>query len=71
MNNAAIFIDQFRTDGYGIHLLFARGAKTPAIELDLSDFTIEEIDAFYRPCGLDSGRRHISTASYGCGSESV
>lgn len=64
-----MFTNQITTNGYQTSFHFARSKKERAIELELDDFSINEISSYYRPCALDPGRRDVFNASYGCGSE--
>ncbi|KAG0161903.1 hypothetical protein DFQ30_004962 [Apophysomyces sp. BC1015] len=65
--NCGLFTNQILTDGYGVVFQFARSAKSKAVELELEDFTTEEINNYYRVCVIDPGVRHLYTASYGAG----
>lgn len=62
-----MFTNQVCSDGFSIVFQFARPKKPQAVELELQDFTSEEISKYYRVCAIDPGVRHLFTASYGAG----
>lgn len=57
---AKMFMNSMYTDGYTCRLLFARRVENnplDAIELDISDFDLDEVDDHFRVCTVDPGRR--------------
>ncbi|KAL1927793.1 hypothetical protein VTP01DRAFT_3614 [Rhizomucor pusillus] len=68
-DEGCMFTNQITTNGYQTSFHCARSKKERAIELELDDFSINEISSYHRPCALDPGRRDVFNASYGCGSE--
>lgn len=60
-----MFTNMVTTNGFQLSLHFARPAKSPGMELELSDFKEEEIENYFMPCALDPGRRDIFQAAYG------
>ncbi|KAL1935457.1 hypothetical protein VTP01DRAFT_4597 [Rhizomucor pusillus] len=59
-----MFTNMVTTNGFQLSLHFARPAKSPRMELGLSDFKEEEIENYFMPCALDPGRRDIFQAAY-------
>ncbi|KAL1931374.1 hypothetical protein VTP01DRAFT_9516 [Rhizomucor pusillus] len=68
-DEGCMFTNQITTNGYQTPFHFARSKKEREIELELDDFSINEISSYYHPCTLVPGRRDVFNASYGCGSE--
>ena len=56
-----------RTDGYGLDFLLARTVSQTADlpDLDLTDFTDDELNANFKLGGVDPGQKTIFTASDG------
>lgn len=67
-----MFANKVVTDGSSLIFLFSREARPNIqnVELELTDFTLEELNELFRPCALDPGRTNAYTAAYGCGPES-
>lgn len=62
----SIFTNHINTDGMAVHFQFARAKRKPCIQLDLEDFSSQEVDEYFHVCAIDPGWRHIFTAAYGC-----
>lgn len=65
-----MFINRVVTDGFSVSFVFARESRSNGTQLELEDFTAEEVDKYFRPVALDPGRRKIFKAAYGCGEDS-
>ncbi|OZJ06030.1 hypothetical protein BZG36_01106 [Bifiguratus adelaidae] len=66
------FANHAVTDGFSVSLTFARRTRRHDLEyvdLDLEDFGIEEVEAWFRPCAVDPGGTQAFAASYGAGQE--
>ncbi|KAG0166211.1 hypothetical protein DFQ29_001079, partial [Apophysomyces sp. BC1021] len=59
-----IFTNQIASDGFAIDFQFARKSKkkemvTVDTELLPSNFTVEEINDYFKPCAVDPGRSQV------------
>jgi hypothetical protein len=52
-----MFANRMLTDGSAVNFVFARSAKpaTQKVELELSDFSIAEVQQYLSPCAVDPG----------------
>lgn len=66
-----LFLNGMNTDGFSCDFLFCRASPTGANcqTLELTDFTYDEVQHYFRPLAVDTGVRNLFTASYGTGSE--
>ncbi|GAA5807598.1 hypothetical protein MFLAVUS_000964 [Mucor flavus] len=66
-----MFTNMVRTDGYGIDFILAGPQKQAAAlpDLEISDFSLEEIGTRFHLWGVDPGQKNIFTASDGHGEE--
>lgn len=66
-----MFTNMVRTDGYGIDFILAGPQKQAAAlpDLEISDFSLEEINSRFHLWGVDPGQKNIFTASDGHGEE--
>jgi hypothetical protein len=71
-NPKKTFANKVLTDGTSVVFIFSRPAKTEIdnIDLELDDFSSEEVQEFFHPCAIDPGRTNAVTAAYGYGSTS-
>ena len=70
--NKSTFANHAVTDGFSVSLTFARWTRRHDLEyvdLDLEDFGMEEVEAWFRPCALDPGVKQAFVAAYGAGQE--
>jgi hypothetical protein len=72
-NPNQIFANKIMTDGSSVVFLFSRKAahkRVATVDLDLTDFTQEEVNELFEPCAVDPGRTNAMTIAYGCGQDS-
>lgn len=67
MKNSAMFINRLTSNGYMASFVCAPAPKKTSIELELEDFSSDDIETYFRPCALDPGRRDVCWAAYGFG----
>lgn len=67
-----MFANKILTDGSSVSFVFSRKAKPhdQKVQLELTDFTLEEVVEVFNPCAIDPGRSNAFTAAYGFGDES-
>jgi len=67
-----MFANKILTDGSSVSFGFSRKAKPhdQGVELELTDFTLEEVTEIFNPCAVDPGRTNAFTAAYGFGDNS-
>ncbi|GAA5809482.1 hypothetical protein MFLAVUS_002890 [Mucor flavus] len=70
-NGKEMFTNMVCTDGYGIDFILAGPQKQAAAlpDLEISDFSLEEIGTRFHLWGVDPGQKNIFTASDGHGEE--
>jgi hypothetical protein len=67
-----MFANRIVTDGSSVSFVFSRKAKPldQGVELELTDFTLQEVNAIFNPCAVDPGRTNAFAAAYGFGDNS-
>jgi hypothetical protein len=72
LNPKMMFANKVLTDGSSVSVVFSRKAKPneQKVQLELTDFTLEEVGELFNPCAIDPGRTNAYTAAYGFGNKS-
>ncbi|GAA5807494.1 hypothetical protein MFLAVUS_000857 [Mucor flavus] len=64
-----MFLNSIYTDGYTCRIYFARRVPKvldeDEVNLEMADFNTDGVEAFFRPCFLDPGRKNAYVAYYG------